>query len=131
MKWEFWVPGLASTWSVPRINRYGGSVKSEALTAYQEKVATFAKEAGCKPILGPVGARYCFIVRKPKRSAYNYPKRKDLTNLVKATEDGLNHIAWQDDSQVVEMAAEKRYARKDEEDGVRILVASLEPGVRT
>lgn len=34
----------------------------------------------------------------------------DLDNLVKAVKDGLNGVAWEDDSQVVDLDCVKRYA---------------------
>lgn len=39
-----------------------------------------------------------------------YPSRNDLDNCIKALTDGLNKIAYDDDSQIVEIKAKKVYA---------------------
>ena len=36
-------------------------------------------------------------------------KKPDLDNIVKSIKDGLNKVAWHDDSQVVKLSAEKLY----------------------
>lgn len=37
-------------------------------------------------------------------------KRPDIDNIVKAIKDGLNGVAWMDDSQVVRLVAEKHWS---------------------
>lgn len=39
-----------------------------------------------------------------------HTKKPDIDNLVKAVLDALNDVAWEDDSQIVRVAAEKEYS---------------------
>jgi len=48
-----------------------------------------------------------------KASIIGHTKKPDLDNLVKAIKDGLNKVAWVDDSQVIRMEVEKHYGEKD------------------
>lgn len=50
-------------------------------------------------------------------------KKPDLDNIAKIVLDGLNKIAWDDDTQVVEMMVIKRYA---EEPLVAVIVEEIE-----
>lgn len=43
------------------------------------------------------------------REVIRHNKRPDLDNLIKAIADALNNIAYQDDSQIVEVEAKKYY----------------------
>ncbi len=51
-------------------------------------------------------------------------KRPDLDNVVKAVKDGLNGVAWRDDSQVAELIARKVYG---ECPGVRVSIVEVSP----
>ena len=42
-----------------------------------------------------------------------YIKRPDLDNLAKAVLDGLNEVAFKDDSQIIALNVSKEYARED------------------
>lgn len=39
-----------------------------------------------------------------------HTKKPDLDNLIKAVLDALNDVAWEDDSQIIRVAAEKEYS---------------------
>ena len=85
---------------------------------------------------GPLGARMVFIFKRPERvktthclygqsgrvllsSGGAYP---DLSNLVKAIEDGLEGVVMENDCQICELEAIKVYAARGEEPGVEIAV---------
>ena len=50
-------------------------------------------------------------------------KRPDADNVAKIVLDGLNKVAWEDDTQVVEMMVIKRYA---EEPLVAVIVEEID-----
>ena len=105
---------------------------------YEARVSTFAQQAmsGAKPFAGAVAlsvvARFSIPAswsKKRRQAAMDgleyVTKRPDLDNVVKAIKDGMNGIAWLDDSQVVRlMDCRKVYA---EQPGVDVIVAGLEP----
>jgi crossover junction endodeoxyribonuclease RusA len=57
----------------------------------------------------------------PKR-VQHHTKKPDLDKLTRALKDALTGVVWQDDSQVVHVAAHKRYAGLDEMPGARVAV---------
>lgn len=65
------------------------------------------------PFSGPL--RICAIFRrqkpgKPKKGGEQHPiARPDLSNYIKALEDALNTIAWEDDAQIYEIYTRKEY----------------------
>ena len=54
----------------------------------------------------------------------HHTKRPDIDNLSKSVLDALNGVAWEDDSQIIRLTAEKFYT-KDPIIGVTITVADL------
>ena len=104
---------------------------------YEARVATFAQQAmaGARPLVGGVAlsvvARFSIPVswsKKRRQAAMDglehVTKRPDLDNVLKAIKDGMNGIAWLDDSQVVQLVdCRKVYA---EQPGVDVIVAGLE-----
>lgn len=72
----------------------------------------------------PVSVKLIFEVRKPKKPKYPHPAvRPDLDKLTRAVLDALTDsgLIWSDDSQVVRLLAEKKYAQSGKE-GVTILL---------
>jgi Holliday junction resolvase RusA-like endonuclease len=57
-------------------------------------------------------------------NGYSYPSG-DLDNYAKVM-DGLNRIVWEDDRQIVQMSAIKRWARQGEQEGLTIEVVHLD-----
>lgn len=92
---------------------------SAKVKPWRQDVAVAAREAAGAlalpvfPAGTPLLIEVTFTLRKPASA----PKRKrtwpatrpDLDKLVRSTLDGLSGVAWYDDSQVVEVAAAKRY----------------------
>lgn len=79
------------------------------------------------PITGPVVVMLTFVMPRPagapKRTTPAAVKRPDLDKLTRAVLDALSSAGvWHDDSQVVELAADKRLAELDETPGCHILV---------
>ena len=62
-----------------------------------------------KPLLGPLRVDVKFQIKRPKSVKRPYPSCKpDLDNFLK-TLDSLNGIFWEDDSQIIDVRASKRY----------------------
>lgn len=80
---------------------------------YRARVRWIALAAKVKPMAGPVTVSV---------TAYRPRKRGDIDNLLKATLDALNGVAYADDSQVIELHA----LRLDDAANPRIVV-TIEP----
>ena len=119
----FWVDGI----QVKQRPRFGGgrTYTPTATANYEEYVGFLAKKAKVPRRHGPVTLKLLFILEPPtkwkaeeKREAirsqrFAHDKHVDLDNLVKILCDALNNIAWDDDQQVVEIIATKRYGERD------------------
>lgn len=99
----------------PTVNRMyfwrgGRPVLSERARAWRERAIWCLRYAGIyRPLAGPVAIT--ILVYRPR-------KRGDLDNVAKAILDSLNEIAWEDDSQVVEIIMR----RFDDKSNPRVLV---------
>lgn len=101
---------------------------------YENLVKLAAQEAmhGKPPCEGPVKLTVCAYMGigtswSKKRQAAALEgrerptKKPDVDNIVKAIKDGLNGVAWRDDSQVVRLVADKHWS-----DTPRVFVAISE-----
>jgi Holliday junction resolvase RusA-like endonuclease len=123
---SLFIPGEAVAKGRPRFTRARGNVRSftPAKTArYEQLIALAASDAmaGAVPADGPVTVSVVAHLAIPK----SLSKRKradaiagllrpctrpDVDNYLKIALDGLNKVAWGDDSQVVRATVSKRYA---------------------
>lgn len=103
--------------------------KPKKSRVYEEFVASCARAAltdeGATPILeGPIALQIRAYLVRPKGRAkrFEWPDRKpDLSNIVKAVEDGLTlGGVWCDDKQVCSLDVVKSYASGGQEPGVWI-----------
>lgn len=92
----------------PRLNRYGGVGVPKAIREYKKLVASEATRRftgflrkGRLPLKGRVGLWLDFYRATQVRA--------DLDNLIKTVQDALLGIIYQDDHQIVELHARKRY----------------------
>lgn len=85
-------PSVNRIWRVFR-NRI---IKSKEGRSYAATVKTTVALLGLRPADGPLSVSV---------TAYRPQRRGDLDNVLKAALDALNGVAWQDDSQVVELHA--------------------------
>ena len=76
----------------PRLGRHGKTYTPSRTTTWEEQVGWTYREAQGPEFHGSVHVTLRFR-RKSRR-------RADLDNLIKSVLDGLNGVAWQDDSQV-------------------------------
>ena len=89
-----------------------GSFQRRSITDWQETVRIMALTAFDEPLQGDLSVTLNF--QMPNR------RRVDIDNLCKAVLDGMNKVAWEDDSQIVKLQAAKFY--HCEQIGVRIEV---------
>lgn len=84
-----------------RMTRRGKWIKRNAARylAYKSHVGWVARQHFKEPLEGPIGIKVI---------AYWWGGRPgDLDNILKAIQDGMNGIAWYDDSQVVYIQAQR------------------------
>ena len=118
---QFAVPGEPKGKGTHRTSK-GRAYADPATKAYEQMVGMCARIAigPRRPLEGPVSLEIDAVATPPaswskKRrqraaSGFEFPTVKpDLSNVIKAIEDGCKGIAWLDDKQVVELTAAKRY----------------------
>lgn len=78
---------------------------------FETRIKSMAKEQYRNGAMkGPLSVTIVFFMKRPKTVNRDYPTVKpDVDNLCKATLDALNGIAYEDDSQIIEINASKKY----------------------
>lgn len=112
----------------PRAVRFGTGVRMydpKKVAVYKKQLGYLARhemqERGLKPFDGELAVRFEFYrqvqsslsktERARRLSGVHRPTVKpDLSNYIKALEDGLNGIIWIDDNRIVQIVAEKKYS---------------------
>jgi len=85
--------------------------QGSALAVWRSTVALSARFAGAKPVEGAIGIEISFRVKRPKTVKRDYPTvAPDLDKYIRGVLDALTGIAYQDDSQVIDIKAEKVYS---------------------
>lgn len=123
---RFEIPGDPVAKARPRAAMVAGRARlyTPAKTEkYEARVAVFGQQAmaGRAPLAGAVALSVTALFPIPpswpkKRQAAAragtemHTKKPDADNCAKAVLDGLNGVVWKDDSQVVKLSIEKRYA---------------------
>lgn len=98
----------------PRITRTGHAYTPTTTRLFENALrALAAPYKPNKPLTGPLHVDVVFRLKKPKKSKNTYPiVRPDTDNFLKAVLDCGNGIFWEDDSQIVEIHAQKVYSEK-------------------
>lgn len=131
----FTVPGAARGKGRPRATTIGGHARmfTDSKTASYENLVRMAAEKALgsrKPFDEPVHVSVRVRVQPPGSASKKATaamlageimpaKKPDLTNILKAVEDGANTVAFRDDSLIVRLLAFKTYA---ETAGVDVVV---------
>jgi len=122
---EFTIPGEPVAKGRPRMTRQGRAYTPKKTVNYETLIQECFAIAypGHQPITGPLGLKIDahFTIpaswsQKKQKAAQNYQimptKRPDVDNVIKCVADGLNGIAWRDDSQIVSVLANKFYSTR-------------------
>jgi Holliday junction resolvase RusA-like endonuclease len=95
----------------PRFTRFGHAYTPKKTRDFEKALQSEAIRQNGKILLeGPLTVSISFYFKKPKSAKRQFPSvRVDLDNLIKATLDSMNGIAFKDDSQICEIYAKKCY----------------------
>ena len=118
----------------PRFTKNGHCYTPAETSRYEELVGlSYRNSAKGYQFTSPVRVTIKAFLKPPKKSkkvvedmlnGYILPTKKpDADNIAKIILDGLNHVAWEDDTQVVEMMVTKRYGA---EPMVAVIVESID-----
>lgn len=112
----------------PRATRMGKGIRlydPKKVTVFKRQLGMLAKQQmldrGLEPYDGPL--EVCMEFYRPVQESISKTERArrlsgdhrptvkpDLSNYIKALEDGLNGIIWIDDNRIVQIVAEKKYS---------------------
>jgi len=114
------VPGLPVAKGRPRMMRNGHAYTPAKTRHWEAELKWLAKKASATMLEGPLALHVDAVFQIPE----SWPKwrtvaaeqgevvhttKPDLDNLIKIVGDGLNGIAYRDDSQICDVSASKRY----------------------
>ena len=126
MRFEFCIKPIEQ--ARPRATRMGKGIRlydPKKVTVFKRKLGMLAKQQmldrGLDPFDGPL--EVCMEFYRPVQASLSRKERDrrlsgvhrptfkpDLSNYIKALEDGLNGIIWIDDNRIVQIVAEKKYS---------------------
>lgn len=112
----------------PRATRMGKGIRlydPKKVTVFKQQLGMLARkqmlDRGLDPFDGPL--EVCMEFYRPVQASLSKKERArrlsgvhrptvkpDLSNYIKALEDGLNGIIWVDDNRIVQIVAEKKYS---------------------
>ena len=113
----FSIPGKPQPKQRPRVTSRG-AYTPQATVDYERLVGWQCRSVyKGKPLTQAVKMTVRVFFKLPKRTVKEkgdwHTSRPDLDNIVKSIKDGLNGIAYEDDSQIVYLVATKQWASED------------------
>lgn len=121
---EFFIPGLPTAKGRPKFAVRGGFARAytpKKTVDYEKLVAQYGRIAIATPLDGPLCVDLTFTLpipaSTPKKRALEllngpHQKKPDLDNMCKSVTDGLNGMAYADDSQIYDLHARKVYGHE-------------------
>lgn len=126
MKFEFDIEPVEQ--ARPRATRMGKEIRlydPKKVAIFKRQLGMLARQQmldrGLEPYDGPL--EVCMEFHRPVQTSLSKKERArrlsgvhrptvkpDLSNYIKALEDGLNGIIWVDDNRIVQIVAEKKYS---------------------
>ena len=124
---SFYVPGTPAPQGSKRHVGRGVLIESSKhVGPWRERIAWFAAQNMHSRFTGAVNVRLEFVMPRPKSLPQNRTpaaiKRPDVDKLARACLDAISGIAYEDDSQVVGLHANKRIALPGEQPGCQITI---------
>jgi len=94
----------------PRFSK-GRAYTPQKTRDFEKLINTMAKiQYRGEPLKGPLSVVIVFFIKKPRSVKREYPiVRPDIDNFFKSALDSLNGVAFDDDCQVIEINASKKY----------------------
>lgn len=140
---SIWIPGEPQPKERPRARVMGKSARiyTPAKTRKaEERIALLWGDLPCVPKGEPVAVTLNAYHQRPQAHRLTSgslsksglasllpTKRPDLDNIIKLVLDGLNGKAYEDDSQIVSLFADRKWCALGEEAGVQVIVQRLRP----
>jgi len=124
---KLFIPVKPTPASRPRISKYG-NYYPKGYTDFRKEIYKFFK--GLKKEEVDTTAQFRveleIICYKPQKPSNEYP-RGDIDNYAKAYLDSITfaQLAWEDDIQVVELSASKRYQEEGEDYGAFLTITRI------
>ena len=114
------IPGIPIAKGRPRLGRHGTYTPTKTVNYENLVQYCYMDQAEGVKLAGPIRMEIQLLFPIPKSYSKKqvelikakgmvYTKKPDLDNCIKSITDALNHFAYDDDSQIVEMRALKRY----------------------
>jgi len=124
----FTLPLVPVAWERVDRNRYGFAYVPAKTKRFENAVASYAmRYAPATPLRGPLTMTIRFIVKRPRRPEFHLPAvRPDLSNYIKAVEDGLNKVIWDDDARLCHIDARKLYDMTGAGPRIEIEISTIE-----
>ena len=114
---SFIIPGKPQPKQRPRVTSHG-TYTPQATVDYERLVGWQCRSVHKgKPLATALKLTVRVFFKLPKRTVKEkgdrHTNRPDLDNIIKSIKDGLNGIAYEDDSQIVKIEATKQWASED------------------
>ena len=120
---EIFLPFVPIPKGRPRFTRSGHAYTPKRTSDFECSVADYYKKHGGRYYEGAISIRLIFSMPIPKSftktvrqliedGLVKHTKKPDLDNLCKAVLDGLNGVAFKDDSQITHLSITKQYATR-------------------
>lgn len=109
MKESFIIPGECESKERPRFGRKGKVYTTNKTRSFEDLVGY---SYGKRHYFGEraISLTVNIFSKRPKKPKYDIPTRKDLDNMLKAVQDGLNGVAFKDDRHIGDIRASKRFS---------------------
>ena len=122
---RFEIPIKPKAKARPRSGRNGAIYTPITTVEFEKEVKFWVAQQNPKKLCGPLKADLMFFYARPKvcsKAKVLKDSKPDLDNLVKGVLDALNGICYDDDSQIVDLRAAKRY---DEDDTIILDITQM------